>query len=286
MPQIPVFVINLKRSKERRARAQEVLGSLGLAYEFIEAVDGNDLSEREVAEIRRNSADPRTRLRGGTNSLSRGEIGCALSHLKVFELIVKDNLDYACIMEDDLVIKHAGNLRTMLERDTLVALSQKGRFGFINLFPNWDNTFWMNENFPNISVTKYNTRWRRISIKEGLYMCKPCKSPMWGNVCYIVTKETCEILLKEARRTFRPSDVLTACSEIFGVKSFLIDPAPIGHDFDNPSTIDPHRKIRSGKKNRFTPTLWKLATISFKMILRRSGIIPYKWLIKKNTYYE
>ena len=47
MPQIDVFVINLERSKERRAQMENQLGYLGLAYRFIEAVDGDKLSERK-----------------------------------------------------------------------------------------------------------------------------------------------------------------------------------------------------------------------------------------------
>lgn len=36
--------------------------------------------------------------------LTRGEIGCSLSHIKIYEDIIKNNLSYAMILEDDAVL--------------------------------------------------------------------------------------------------------------------------------------------------------------------------------------
>ena len=77
MPQIPIFVINLKRSEERRTRVQEALDSLGLTYEFIEAVDGNDFSDSEVTEIQARQIHWSKRLSAGTANLQGGDRLCA-----------------------------------------------------------------------------------------------------------------------------------------------------------------------------------------------------------------
>ena len=283
MPQIPVFVINLKRSEDRRARVQEALGSLSLTYEFIEAVDGNDLSEHEVAEIREGFDDPR-KIDSTRGPVSRGEIGCAISHLKAYKRIVKDNLDYACIMEDDVVIKHAGNLRTVLERDTLLALNKKTLFGLVNLFPTWPNIYWVALNFPYVSnLAGFNMSWRRVKIKEGLYAGRPCVAPVWGNVCYIVTKEASEILLKEGRSKLRLADQLTSCADVFGVKTFVIYPTVVGHDHDRKSTIDTHENIRKSKVKLNKLNIWQIARISFVLILKKLRIIPYEWLVRRHA---
>jgi glycosyl transferase family 25 len=49
---VPVFVINLARDAERRAHMAEVLDAVGLAAEFVPAVDGRALNEADRAADR------------------------------------------------------------------------------------------------------------------------------------------------------------------------------------------------------------------------------------------
>jgi len=95
----PIFVINLKGSAERHAACAEQLERLGLTPEFIEAVDGRKLSDAEVSEI----VDEPGRLRRAPKPLSKAEVGCYLSHLKVMEKLVAEEIDQALVMEDDLL---------------------------------------------------------------------------------------------------------------------------------------------------------------------------------------
>ena len=95
----PIFVINLKGSAERREACAEQLARLGLTAEFVEAVDGRLMSDAEISEI----VDEEGRLRRAPKPLSKAEVGCYLSHLKVMEKIVREEIDQALIMEDDLL---------------------------------------------------------------------------------------------------------------------------------------------------------------------------------------
>jgi glycosyl transferase family 25 len=95
----PVFVINLARDTDRAAHMRAALAQIGLAGEFIEAVDGRALTPADRAMV-----DPaRTRLVYG-NDLLDNEIGCYLSHYRLYQRMIDENIEVALIMEDDLDI--------------------------------------------------------------------------------------------------------------------------------------------------------------------------------------
>jgi glycosyl transferase family 25 len=95
----PIFVINLAASAARRRACAEQLTALGLTPTFVEAVDGRRMSDAEIAAI----VDEPGRLRRAPKPLSKAEVGCYLSHWKVLERIVAENLPQALVMEDDLL---------------------------------------------------------------------------------------------------------------------------------------------------------------------------------------
>lgn len=97
-----IFIINLKRSSERRKHIEKQLKRLGLDYEFIDAVDGRVLSDealREVSDLDNYMKHPTWQNRG------KGLIGCALSHQAVYKAMVKQNIPRALVLEDDIFIK-------------------------------------------------------------------------------------------------------------------------------------------------------------------------------------
>jgi glycosyl transferase family 25 len=96
---IPIFVINLKASPDRRERAEAELARVGLAARFVEAVDGRKLPPEEVSKI----VDVAGRLNRAPKPLSGAEVGCYLSHLKVMETIVAEDIPQALVLEDDLM---------------------------------------------------------------------------------------------------------------------------------------------------------------------------------------
>lgn len=78
------FVINLPQSQNRRESVQNELNKIGITANFIDAVYGKLLTEDELS-----------RLIVKTNYLSLGEIGCALSHLKIYKMMIDEQLPYA-----------------------------------------------------------------------------------------------------------------------------------------------------------------------------------------------
>lgn len=94
---VPVFVINLERDGERRDFMQRQLANLGIVAEFIAAVDGKSLLPSELCNYDHHKA-----LRVYGVGMIAGEFGCYLSHYRLYERIVRENISHALILEDDV----------------------------------------------------------------------------------------------------------------------------------------------------------------------------------------
>lgn len=93
-----LFCINLKRSHDRRVKMECEFARLSLPCEFIDAIDGRALTDAELCSV---YAKWRALLRIG-RELTRGEIGCVLSHLEFYRrvLVQKDGVGF--VFEDDV----------------------------------------------------------------------------------------------------------------------------------------------------------------------------------------
>lgn len=87
-----VFVINLERSRERMARMDAQLRALGVAYERFEAVDGAKLSEDELRRMATGSCQA---------FCTPSTLGCALSHMGVWQAVLARGMQRAIVIEDD-----------------------------------------------------------------------------------------------------------------------------------------------------------------------------------------
>lgn len=95
-----VFLVNLDRDTDRLASVDRQLKRLGVAYERVPAVYGKDL--------------PADSIKAHCNAFrwwcaigrppSLGEIGCALSHFKIYERMLAEGISAACIIEDDIAL--------------------------------------------------------------------------------------------------------------------------------------------------------------------------------------
>jgi glycosyl transferase, family 25 len=95
---VPCFVINMKRSQDRRARIVADFQRLGIPFEFIEAVDGSALDATEIKKFTRNGYSRSLGVK-----IPLGYIGSSLSHHKALETIVQRGHDVAIVFEDDAV---------------------------------------------------------------------------------------------------------------------------------------------------------------------------------------
>ncbi|SEG44951.1 glycosyltransferase family 25 protein [Billgrantia desiderata] len=91
----PVTVISLPGSP-RRARVQAAFDEIGLPFEFHDAVNGAELNDETLASVDQAYAENEW-----GHGLNKGEIGCAISHIQLYERMVEQGLEEAIILEDD-----------------------------------------------------------------------------------------------------------------------------------------------------------------------------------------
>jgi GR25 family glycosyltransferase involved in LPS biosynthesis len=106
---IEIHVINLKRSTDRKILFEKNNSEYLKKYMYFEAVDGNDL---DINKLPNNIYDKRS------TGYTKGALGCALSHYKLWEKCSNNNKPFL-ILEDDVIfnkdfIEHFRNVFKML----------------------------------------------------------------------------------------------------------------------------------------------------------------------------
>lgn len=176
-----LFLINLDSSPQRLNRCKQRLDAQSLAFERVSAVKGSELDE---SQRQAHYCESLNRKRYHT-ALSNGEIGCYLSHRKVWQLIVERNLDYAVVLEDDIE----------LIGDVAQALTA------LNTIPvSWDI----------IKLSAYRKRTRKVAyscvVANQLHLTVHAK-PMTGCAAYAITQPAAKKLLQSTSKFGRPVDV-------------------------------------------------------------------------------
>jgi glycosyl transferase family 25 len=105
----PIFVVNLEKDKAKKQKIQKLCDKFNLEVEFICAVNGNDLTKTEIDNI----YDKNNSLKNIDRELTKGEIGCALSHRNIYQKMVDENINQAIILEDDARFNQ--NFKTILK---------------------------------------------------------------------------------------------------------------------------------------------------------------------------
>ena len=118
---LKTYVVNLERSTVRKQYMEQLLQPYSfLDVEFIKAVDGRILSEEEI-----NSQFDFNRSRKLYGKrITPGEVGCTLSHRKIYKQIVDDNIPYALLLEDDIAIQRDLNFIDLDAVDKLLRSSK------------------------------------------------------------------------------------------------------------------------------------------------------------------
>ena len=95
-----VYIINLKR---KQSIISELIKQKINNYKIIDAVDGNSLKK---AYLNKNVYKNKFNNNKWNISMSLGQIGCALSQLKIYKIFIKSKYDLAFILEDDAIFKY------------------------------------------------------------------------------------------------------------------------------------------------------------------------------------
>lgn len=196
LSQIKTFVINLDRRPDRLHPLAERLRALHIDFERFAAVDGSALDQTHHADIERHFHDQ--------NALVPQAIGCALSHVKVWQQIVDQKHDRALILEDDAIIPD-----DFIEQLNALRID---RFDLLYL------------QLSNIKCRHVHDNLYRPVRRDG----------NWGTTAYIITRQFASSIL--GRKIRDPIDVhLSAFYESHDV--FLVYPTIIKPNLDSRSDL-------------------------------------------------
>ncbi|XP_029512995.2 procollagen galactosyltransferase 2-like [Oncorhynchus nerka] len=96
-----VYLINLRRRQDRRDRMLYSLNELEIDVKVVDAIDGGALNSSDIkilgVDILPGYYDPFSR-----RTLTKGEVGCFLSHYYIWKEMVDQQMDKALIFEDDV----------------------------------------------------------------------------------------------------------------------------------------------------------------------------------------
>ncbi len=95
-----VLLVNLAKNPERLAVADAQLKKQSVIYERFAAVYGKELS----AEEQKKAVNTFRWWCAIGRPVVPAEIGCALSHYRIYQRMIAEDLPYVCILEDDVVI--------------------------------------------------------------------------------------------------------------------------------------------------------------------------------------
>ena len=270
-----VFVINLRKSADRKKHMKKQLDRLGIAYEFVDAVDGKALTDQEIKMHGLETFPPWPSF--NARQLSRSEIGCLLSHLAIYKRMIAENIEWACIFEDDAVLGE--NLETLL-KGMADHLARYGHELLLLGHHGWYHDFSRGaEYFP-----------KRRTDFSCYRVVKAVELP-YGTYAYTIKQSAARKLLEEAYPLRMPMDHLTGYAVAIGVRMCILTPPCVTcdpHLF--PSTID-NRDRRSdclylhqsrrmqcfwGEKYPILRTIQKIVLYPYIMIplkLRKAGLL-------------
>lgn len=220
------------------------LEKAGLAYEFIDGIDGRALSAEERAAV----YDRRKRLRYFGRDLTPGEVGCLLSHRKIYQKMDREGIGCALVLEDDVVFEDRF-------RDVVQAL--------VNTDIHWDIIrFVGNEKI-------YARGCRKIVPLTEEYSLVRLPTAPGGAYGYLLNLHAARTLLGHMRKNWLPVDAVHGRVWETGLETLSVHPAPLYVDKAAGSIIGEARfdktlQIRGWQKS-FFPLLraWYKITDSF-----------------------
>lgn len=199
---VPVYVINLARSRDRWERLQKSADAFSVDLRRVEAVEGKLLQPDELG----NFDDASFRRDHGKIALP-AEIGCYFSHIRGLEMIAAASEPFAVLVEDDVLF--TPTFQPFVEKATEIH--------------GWDV----------IKLVNHRTAGFRSfrQVDEEFAMGRCLHGPLGSAAAYLVTRDGAAKLLASIRLMKLPFDVAlergwTGNYEIFTTDKPVVNLAP------------------------------------------------------------
>ncbi|QOD64121.1 glycosyltransferase family 25 protein [Brucella anthropi] len=229
---VPVYVINLARSRDRWDRLKSNADALSIELRRVEAVEGKLLSPEELTDF----DDEGFRRWHGKVALP-AEIGCYLSHIRSLEAIIAAPEQFAVIVEDDVVFTSA--FQPFLTHLTKVT--------------GWDAVKLVNHR-----VAAFRS-FQRVDDQFSIGRC--LHGPLGSSAAYVVTREGASKMLKALRPMRLPYDVALERGWVGAYQIFTTDKPVVEFSDIAISTIAQGRATYAKKR---LPAYKRISTLLFR----------------------
>lgn len=204
---LPIWLINLPGSVDRREAMEAKLEKLGLTYRLFEAVNGRQDWDRLQSSI-----DIPSFERNVGRTIMPGEIGCYHSHLGVWRQLVESDASAGLILEDDVIF-----------HDDFVDAANAA----LAVVNRWDI----------VKLNHIRAKFPVTKVALGDWQLAAFLGAFTGTGAYLVTKQAAEKMLNSFLPIVRPIDHEIDRSHIHKTRHFGITPFPSHVDDDGESTI-------------------------------------------------
>ncbi|USO05206.1 MAG: glycosyltransferase family 25 protein [Rhodospirillales bacterium] len=234
---IPTFIISLSEETARREAIAAHLKDRGFNFEFFDAVDGRQMNVLNHPDYNA----PRRRAAHGRD-LKPGELGCFLSHRNFYRFMVKNDIDYALLLEDDARLHES-------TKATLEALIDKDiAFDIIRLLGS-----------PKVAKGKH----RKITpLYKDFHLVRLRTAP-GGAHATLISRQGAEKLVRATEKFAFPIDTVLGRGWETGITAFSIQPGLAVQDLSFDSAIGEERHDKSvtpkGLKFKCTRLAFKIS---------------------------
>lgn len=191
-----VFVINPRSFEKRRFLIKKMLKKISLKYEIFKGVDARSISAIDSEKYSKNSS-----FKSIGRELTLSELACALSHIKLYEKILRLNIKKCLIMEDD------ANVSPLIKKIIHNTHKLPKNWDLINFYTETKQIPFGDYIYKKYRVTKFN---KNVAVQ--------------GCVCYLLNIKGVKKILKYAYPIRFPADGLMGNLKLLGINSYGISP--------------------------------------------------------------
>jgi len=203
---LDIFIVSLKSDLKRREVISSFLINCGLHFDFIDAIYGKEIKDSDFLSLPLYTAESRL-----NRKLTHGEVGCTLSHLRVYNSIIEGDNDWVCILEDDaLLTPEFASFITSFDKDKL------------KLLP---NNLYLLGGQNGIFQSRYIAKSRLTKINVGgVYFHKTIGSNnyIFRTCCYLMNKEMAAKIISLSKENFFVSDDWSYFSKLGIIKDIYL----------------------------------------------------------------
>jgi len=252
-----IYVINLDRNKDRLENIKSYFESNQIQFERFTAVDGKSIISLEAQKTINNLR--KSKYPGSNHILSIGEIGCASSHLKLYEKLLASDQEYFIIIEDD--VEFDKNFKLFLEQ-----INKLSKIDFDVLFLGYFGS--------EINDAKNHCRESAILKFKGklklsnLFTIGIPAHRLWTTMGYIVSRNGAEKMVNLNPDLTLLADELTSDSNEFGLKTYSLNPPVIYPSLLGfPTETESNHIVQKRQSVNILKNLWRII-LNSRIIIR------------------